>query len=69
MAFAAAGVIDVVPVGAAAHVTVTDNGRAGADPVGIGIDGLRRRVEAPDASSSLPARAAGRASCTRTCAS
>jgi signal transduction histidine kinase len=30
------------------HITLTDDGRGGADPAGSGLDGLRRRVEALD---------------------
>jgi signal transduction histidine kinase len=45
---ATAGVIDIVRRDHTVHVTVTDNGRGGADPAGAGIDGLRRRVEALD---------------------
>jgi signal transduction histidine kinase len=37
----------------AVTVSVTDNGRGGADPAGAGIDGLRRRVEALDGTLTL----------------
>jgi signal transduction histidine kinase len=30
------------------HVTLTDDGRGGADPAGSGLEGLRRRIEALD---------------------
>jgi signal transduction histidine kinase len=43
---ATAGMINIVRLGGIIRVTVTDDGRGGADPAGSGIDGLRRRVEA-----------------------
>jgi signal transduction histidine kinase len=45
---AAACRIDLVRHGDGVAVTLTDDGRGGADPAGAGLDGLRRRVEALD---------------------
>ncbi|AEV87612.1 histidine kinase [Actinoplanes sp. SE50] len=45
---AASGEIDLGRVGGVLRVTVTDDGRGGADPAGAGLVGLRRRVEALD---------------------
>jgi len=47
-AAATAGVVELSRSGDLVLVTVTDDGRGGADPTGAGIDGLRRRVEALD---------------------
>ncbi|MCW3844729.1 sensor domain-containing protein [Micromonospora yasonensis] len=40
--------IVLTPTAGALAVTLTDDGRGGADPTGGGLDGLRRRVEALD---------------------
>ncbi|UWZ59693.1 sensor histidine kinase [Dactylosporangium aurantiacum] len=52
-ASASTGAVDVRRTGDTVHVTVTDDGRGGADPNGTGIDGLRRRVEALDGTLTL----------------
>jgi signal transduction histidine kinase len=52
-AAASSGVVDVRQAAGVVHVTVTDDGRGGADPAGRGIDGLRRRVEALDGTLTL----------------
>ncbi|GAB3855533.1 sensor histidine kinase [Dactylosporangium cerinum] len=45
---ATACVVTTATSGTTVTVTVTDDGRGGADPAGSGLDGLRRRVEALD---------------------
>ncbi|MFF5229644.1 sensor histidine kinase [Dactylosporangium sp. NPDC000521] len=52
-ASASTGVVEIRRTGDTVHVTVTDDGRGGADPDGTGIDGLRRRVEALDGTLTL----------------
>jgi signal transduction histidine kinase len=52
-ATATAVVVDLGGPVDAVTVSVTDNGRGGADPAGAGIDGLRRRVEALDGTLTL----------------
>lgn len=45
--------IDLVRTADTISVTLTDDGRGGADPAGPGLDGLRRRVEALDGTLTL----------------
>ncbi|WP_327011649.1 hypothetical protein OHA72_23950 [Dactylosporangium sp. NBC_01737] len=45
---ATACIVSTGTTGTTVTVTVTDDGRGGADPAGSGLDGLRRRVEALD---------------------
>ncbi|MFC7530238.1 sensor histidine kinase [Actinoplanes sp. GCM10030250] len=52
-------VVDIVRAGGSVRVTLTDDGRGGADPAGSGIDGLRRRVEALDGRLTLTSPAGG----------
>ncbi|WP_344500259.1 sensor histidine kinase [Dactylosporangium maewongense] len=52
-ASASTGAVDIRRTGDTVHVTVTDDGRGGADPTGTGLDGLRRRVEALDGTLTL----------------
>jgi signal transduction histidine kinase len=40
--------IEVETMGAAVHVSIRDDGRGGADPAGVGLAGLARRVAAAD---------------------
>ncbi|RKF28817.1 sensor histidine kinase [Micromonospora globbae] len=50
---AATCVVDLTRTDAAIVVTLTDDGRGGADPSGAGLDGLRRRVEALDGTLTI----------------
>ncbi|MEO3923340.1 sensor domain-containing protein [Micromonosporaceae bacterium B7E4] len=45
--------IELARTAEAVSVTLTDDGRGGAEPTGPGLDGLRRRVEALDGSLTL----------------
>jgi signal transduction histidine kinase len=50
---AATCVIELARTPASIVVTLTDDGRGGADPAGAGLDGLRRRVEALDGTLTI----------------
>jgi signal transduction histidine kinase len=56
---ATTGEISVTRTGGLVQVTVSDNGRGGADPGGAGLVGLRRRVEALDGTLNLTSPAGG----------
>ncbi|MCM0673629.1 sensor domain-containing protein [Micromonospora phytophila] len=51
--------IDLVRTATVISITLTDDGRGGADPTGSGLDGLRRRVEALDGLLTLTSPAGG----------
>jgi signal transduction histidine kinase len=52
-------VIEIHRTTATVGITLTDDGRGGADPTGTGLDGLRRRVEALDGVLSVTSPAGG----------
>lgn len=56
---AASCVIELGRTATTVEVTLTDDGRGGADPAGTGLDGLRRRVEALDGVLSVTSPAGG----------
>jgi signal transduction histidine kinase len=56
---ATACVIELGRTATTVEVTLTDDGRGGADPTGTGLDGLRRRVEALDGVLSVTSPAGG----------